>query len=245
MSDMHEVVDLRPLADDRRAECRTVDADVCADLHVVLDHDAADLRHLGMHARLRRKAEAVRSNDGTAVNGAARPDPAVLAHDRARIEHRLIPDLAVLADIGVRVDGHARAEHGVIVDIGKGKDGHVRPDFHIPPDIRRVAHAVRMLDRGSKDREQLCKGGLRVVHIDDRPRKALRARRQEQRARPRRTRRVDMRRNGKGKIVRPRLFERGEAPDHARSVAADGAADECRSLTDCLFHASRPFYWSF
>jgi len=45
--DVHEVVELRPAADARRAESPAIDGAVRADLDVVLDDDGADLRDLG------------------------------------------------------------------------------------------------------------------------------------------------------------------------------------------------------
>ena len=53
---MHQVVDLRAAADARLAERRAVDRGVRADLDVVLDDDAADLRHLRRARPLSSKA---------------------------------------------------------------------------------------------------------------------------------------------------------------------------------------------
>src|SRR5580704_244130 len=44
VADLHEVVDLRTAPDLSAADLRAVDAGVCADLHLVLEHDVADLR---------------------------------------------------------------------------------------------------------------------------------------------------------------------------------------------------------
>ena len=49
--DLHEVVDLRAGADARLADGRTIDRRLRADLHVVLDDDAADLRNLLVRCR--------------------------------------------------------------------------------------------------------------------------------------------------------------------------------------------------
>ena len=57
--DLDEVIDLRPLADHRVAARAAVDRGVGADLDVVLDDDAADLRHLQVALRAHGEAEAV------------------------------------------------------------------------------------------------------------------------------------------------------------------------------------------
>ena len=44
--DLHEIVDLRPRADDRVVDAAAVDRRVRADLDVVLDEAAADMRNL-------------------------------------------------------------------------------------------------------------------------------------------------------------------------------------------------------
>ena len=59
VGDLNQVVDLGSLADDRVAVGAAVDRRPGADLDVVLDDDAADLRHLEVPARPEREAEAV------------------------------------------------------------------------------------------------------------------------------------------------------------------------------------------
>ncbi len=48
VGDLHEIVDLRALTDHRVEHMAAVDRGIGADLHIVLDDDAADLRNLGM-----------------------------------------------------------------------------------------------------------------------------------------------------------------------------------------------------
>ena len=158
----------------------------------------------------------------------------------------MIADLAVLSDIGMGINGYARAEDGMVVDIGKGQDRHALPDLNITSDISLIADADDMLDRRSKAREELCKCRLRILDKDHRAGKALGSLWKKECARLcARARRIDMRRHGKGKIIRPRLVKGGEAAYHARAVAMDRAADKRRDRIDCLFHASCSFYWSF
>ena len=59
VGDLHEVVDLGAAAHDGAAERRAVDGDVGAELHVVLEHDGAELGHLVMAAAALHVAEPV------------------------------------------------------------------------------------------------------------------------------------------------------------------------------------------
>ena len=192
-----------------------------------------------MYAPLRRKAEAIRADDRTAVNRAARPDAAVLAHNGVRVERRPVADLAVLPDVGMRIERHACADHSVVVHIGKGQDGRARADADACADVRLVAHTDRVFDHRSKDREQLCKRSLGIVHIDHRTRKALRAAGQKEgtHAPFAGACLINMRGHGKGEIVHARLIESGKAFYDASGVAARPAANQYSNLTDCLFHA--------
>ena len=69
--DLHQVVYLRPLADDRRAERAAVNRHPRADFHVVADDDVADLRHLAVDAAVLHVAETVRANHRVGVNAHA------------------------------------------------------------------------------------------------------------------------------------------------------------------------------
>jgi hypothetical protein len=85
VTDLHLVVDLRPLAHHRVAIGAAVDGGVGADLDVVLDDDAADLGDLHVPARSHGKAEAV------------------LADARSRVDDHAVADQRVLQR-GVRTD---------------------------------------------------------------------------------------------------------------------------------------------
>src|SRR5262249_58785233 len=58
VADLDEVVDLGPAANDRPAEHGAVDRRVGTDVHIVLDHDDADLRDLSVAAAVGYVAEA-------------------------------------------------------------------------------------------------------------------------------------------------------------------------------------------
>src|SRR5919198_5271554 len=68
VSDLHEVVDLGPAADDRQPQGRAVDGRVRADLDVVVDQHGADLRDLPVRLAIEGVAEPVGADDGARVN---------------------------------------------------------------------------------------------------------------------------------------------------------------------------------
>ena len=99
--DLHQIVDLGALADDGVADRAAVDRGVGADLDVVLDDDAADLRHL----------RDARAAPGTIAE-------AVLADARAGMDDDAVADQRMHqrgagADRAVAADAHAGPDHGV------------------------------------------------------------------------------------------------------------------------------------
>ena len=110
--DLHEVVDLGAGRDARLADRRTIDRRVRADLDVVFDDDAADLRNLQVRAvRPAREAEAVAADHGAVVH-----DDAVRRARRARESTRASgctqssPIVAPAPIDDMRMDDRARAD---------------------------------------------------------------------------------------------------------------------------------------
>src|SRR5947209_7959604 len=108
VADLHEVVDLRPLADHRLAEGRAVDRRAGTDLDVVFDPHDADLGDLVMTAAVRCEAVAVGADHGTAV------DDAAVADLRAVVDRDLRIDDAVAADRGAGLDRDVRIDHRAV-----------------------------------------------------------------------------------------------------------------------------------
>jgi len=65
---MHEVVDLRALADDRGPKGSAIDGRVGADLHIVVDDHVADLQHLAVTALVEHVTVTIRADDGAGVD---------------------------------------------------------------------------------------------------------------------------------------------------------------------------------
>ena len=100
--DHDEVVELDAFFDDRVVERAAVDGGVGADLDVVADVHAADLRHLDPGALLGRVAETVAADHRAGL------------HDAAPAEHHVVPDeyarheARIVADVGAALDDASR-----------------------------------------------------------------------------------------------------------------------------------------
>ena len=237
VTDVHEIVDLRAVADDRRAHRRAVDAVMRADLDIVLEHDVADLRHLRMHAVLRRETETVRADDGRAVDDAALADAAMLAHGRVGVDDRILPDLAVLTDIDAGIERDAVADHGVIIHAGERQDRDILAELYILADMRLAAHAFREDELRRKEREQGGKGCPRLRDIERGAREILNTLRQHDSRRARGLRLLDMRLDGESEVMLARTLDIIQSGNHDILIADDTAADIVRNLLQRLFHA--------
>src|SRR3982751_6106824 len=78
MGDLHQIVDLGPLTDDRIRHGAAIDGRVRADFDIVLNDNAADLRHTLRAFGAADKAEAVLADPGAAMNDDAVADQRVL-----------------------------------------------------------------------------------------------------------------------------------------------------------------------
>ena len=85
---------LRAAADPGHAGRGAVDRGVGADLDVVLDHHAADLRDLAVAAAVRRETEAVVADHGAGVDDDPIADLGLLADDHVRVEDAVGADRA-------------------------------------------------------------------------------------------------------------------------------------------------------
>src|SRR6202020_2658411 len=77
VSDLDQIVDLGPLADDRIARRAAVDRGVSADLDLVLNNDAPGLRNLLVTARRRQITEPILTNANAGMNNNAVADQGV------------------------------------------------------------------------------------------------------------------------------------------------------------------------
>ncbi len=82
---LHQIVDLRATTDPGLAESRTIDADVGAELDIVLENDDPDLRHLVVDAVNGRETKAVGADHSPRVDDAPIPDTAIILDHHPRV----------------------------------------------------------------------------------------------------------------------------------------------------------------
>src|SRR5215831_942713 len=110
VADLHKVVDLRAPTDDGPTEHGAVDRGVGTDVHVVLDHDDADLRDLAMPGAVEDVAEPVAPDDGTRLDDHPAAEADALAQHHPWMEHRILADLDAGSDVDHRVDARPRPD---------------------------------------------------------------------------------------------------------------------------------------
>ena len=167
MRDVHQVVNLRALADDGGPEGAAINGGVRADFHVVVNDDVADLKHLAMAALVEHIAVAVRADDRAGVDGNAMPDLAFGINHHVRKQADIVAQLAVAADMiaaqerGARADFYARADHAVRSDMRGGINLRRGGDGCAGMDPRRIGV------RRKKERQEFRHGRAGVRHTDE------------------------------------------------------------------------------
>src|SRR5208282_1364972 len=136
--DLHEVINLRAFADDRRAERAAVNR------HVVADDDVADLRHLAVNVAVLHVTEAVRTNHRAGVNAHALADFRVRINSDVRKQIHVVGQLAVVADKIAGLQDRPRA------------DAHALADNTMRPDVRAGVH----LGARRNNRRRVNSGGV-------------------------------------------------------------------------------------
>ncbi len=77
VSDLHQVIDHAPVADNSIRAGAPINRGVGADLDIVVDDDPAQLRHLDVFGRVWREAEAVLTDTHAGMQNDARADHAM------------------------------------------------------------------------------------------------------------------------------------------------------------------------
>src|SRR5215468_1803461 len=103
VADLHQVVDLCTLAYHGIAVSSAIDGASGSNFDIVLDDDAADLRHLRMCVSAERIAKAVLAEPTAWMNN----------HP---VTHKGMQDRAMWADRTVSPDAYARSNHGISRD---------------------------------------------------------------------------------------------------------------------------------
>ena len=119
MRDLHKIINFRSRPDHRVGAAAAVDGSVGADLDIILDQDAAQLRNLEVPVRAGRKPKPVLADAGAGMNGNpladkatgqahVRADGAFLSNDDASAYDRIGADVTVGADLRRLADDRAR-----------------------------------------------------------------------------------------------------------------------------------------
>ena len=114
VADLHQIVDLRPLADHGVAVRAAVNRYAGADLDIILNDDAADLRHFEMPPRPKGESEAILSDMRAGMNN--HPVADQRGRDRGRG-----------ADRAVTTDAHLRTDDRIGPDDRAGTELTPRP----------------------------------------------------------------------------------------------------------------------
>src|SRR5260221_10552105 len=137
--DLHQIINHRAVADHRVEPGTAVDRGIGADLDIVADDDAAELRHPDMTAGIRREAEAFLSDtrprqdahpiaDQAVAEADIGADPRRLADDDALANHAIGVDPAVAADRRLGADADMVCELATRAETGAGIDDGARRD---------------------------------------------------------------------------------------------------------------------
>src|SRR5262245_13019838 len=120
---MNQVVDLCALADDRVADCTTIDGRAGPYLDIVLNDNAPDLRHLEMPIAAHHVSKAVLTDLAARMNDDPVADQGI-GHDRTRADRAVAPDPDSGANHGVG------CYHAAAADFGAGTNHRARLDSH-------------------------------------------------------------------------------------------------------------------
>jgi hypothetical protein len=125
VGDVNHIVELDAIADDGLAQRGTIDAGIGADLDIVANGDATDLRELVPDAVYGDKAEAVGADDGAGVDGGASADGDLVVDGDAWVEQGIGANGDVIADARAGADDRVVANGGAIADGDVGSDGDI------------------------------------------------------------------------------------------------------------------------
>jgi hypothetical protein len=110
MADLHEVIDLGALADNRRPKRAAVDGDVGSNFNIIVDDDLADLRDFPLNAGVQDVTKTVAANDRACMDTDA---PANLC---LTVENGVGEELGAGADDAVVANVVAAAQNGFGAD---------------------------------------------------------------------------------------------------------------------------------
>lgn len=166
MRNMHQIIELASLADNRIAKRTPINATITSDLDIGLQNDAAQLRYFDMR-RARRKTEAVTTDIGPAMHNypvaqqgitdnCIRTDRTGAADNNTVADNGTGTNDAALTYFGMRADNGVRPHDDILRDLGTWVNR-----FIPLRNIFGTAMAARRT--GKKLLCELCHGRIRVI----------------------------------------------------------------------------------
>ncbi len=118
MADLHEIIDLGPLTDNRIAVGATINRRIGTNIHIILQDHTTNLRHLEMPLRPHGESKSVLSDSGAGMdddaiadqrmnNRGMRPHRTITPDPHARPDHRIGGNDGSTADFRARANDHA------------------------------------------------------------------------------------------------------------------------------------------
>jgi len=233
------VVELHPVLDHGIVERTTIHGGIGADLHVVADHHAPDLRHLDPASFVHRNPEAVGADDYAGMEDNAVADHAFAVDSDVGIKPRSAADDSPVADEAAGADHAAGANHRRPLHHGARADLRIASNSRRTVDDRGRVNARLRRERGIEQRRYLRKIGVGIGAHDARDGSSgADGCAHDHRPRPRRLELgqialVGEERDGVGGCA----FQRGDLPHRDRRVAVHLAAEPIGNLAQAVGNA--------
>ena len=164
VSDLYEVVDLRPVSDPRGLKRSTVNRRASADFHVVAKFNMAELRNFDMATVMEPVAKAISADNRIRMNDDSVSDHRTVVEHAVGVNRYVVADTAEAPDGGAAENpttssdgrafahGYKRVDAGIAADLG----GTMNRRFGIDPDYAVLCSAVHVPHNCGKGVERIC-----------------------------------------------------------------------------------------
>ncbi len=185
VSNLDEVVDLRPASNSRFADAGAIDTGVGLNFHIIFEHRGAGLNNLVPFAlAVFRKTEAVSADDYSVLKNHVVSQNTVLTHygmgmgeevvpdSSSRVDHDMGEERAVVSDFSALLDDYVRSDASGFSDLGARVDHGSFVNARLA-----LRHGIKELNGMSKgeiwilmSKQRALKGGEVIPHDDERRR---------------------------------------------------------------------------
>ena len=219
MSNVNQVIELGSVADGSDSQRGAIDAGVGANLDIVADLDAADLRELLVTITGANEAEAVGAEHATGVQHGTVAEDHVIVNCNVRVENTIVADADARSDGTIGADAGAFANEGTWAHLSERTDGSGWLDARVFGDGRTGVNPGNHRGPGIQQPDHPGESTARIFHADycaalreivhDQKTSSLRIRGRGQRFAI----------SNEGDLVRTGRFERGNARNFKASIA--------------------------